>query len=132
MTATGRCLCGLVRYEVDGPLRDVVDCHCHRCRRHTGHFMAATHTEAANLTISGEEGVRWYRATEDVEYGFCGTCGSSLFWRSADRADLVSIAAGTLDPPTGLTTVAALFVDAASDYHRLDSSLRQYPGDSPA
>ncbi len=132
MTATGRCLCGAVRYEVAGPLADVVDCHCHRCRRHTGHFMAATHTDAAHLAIAGEDALRWYPATDDVEYGFCGTCGSSLFWRSADRADLVSIAAGTLDPPTGLRTVAALFVDTASDYHRLDDSLRQYPGDRPA
>ena len=42
MKATGRCECGGVRYRIDGDVRDVVNCHCGRCRRFTGHHMAAT------------------------------------------------------------------------------------------
>jgi len=38
--ATGGCLCGAVRYEVLGPLRDVVLCHCSHCRRTHGHVAA--------------------------------------------------------------------------------------------
>ncbi len=129
MPHTGSCVCGGVTYEVDGPLREVVNCHCIRCRRHTGHFMAAWAAAAADLDVRGET-LQWYDATDEVQYGFCGTCGSTLFWRAADRPDLVSIAAGTLDPPTGLRTKAALFTADASDYHVLDESLVQYPGDA--
>jgi hypothetical protein len=32
----GRCLCGNVRYEVDGPFAAVVNCHCSMCRKHHG------------------------------------------------------------------------------------------------
>jgi len=39
------------------------------------------------------------------------------------------VAAGTLDPPTGLTTTAAVFTDQAADYHQLDQTLVQYPKD---
>ncbi len=126
---SGRCLCGAVRYDVEGPLRDVVNCHCVRCRRHTGHFMAATAADVADLTLAGDE-LRWYDATEDVQYGFCGMCGSTLFWRSADRPDTLYVAAGTLDPPTGLTTTTALFTADAGDYHRLDDTLVQFDHDN--
>ncbi|MFM7784547.1 MAG: GFA family protein, partial [Gammaproteobacteria bacterium] len=41
-THSGACLCGVVRYTVQGPLRPVVVCHCTQCRRQTGHYLAAT------------------------------------------------------------------------------------------
>ncbi len=128
MEYSGSCLCGAVTYEVQGALRDVVNCHCIRCRRHTGHFLAATSADVADLTVR-EESLVWYAATDTVQYGFCGECGSTLFWRAADRPSTMAIAAGTLDPPTGLTTVEALFTADASDYHRLDQAIVQHPQD---
>lgn len=113
--ARGRCLCGAVSYVVTGELRDVVNCHCERCRRFTGHHMAATSAAVADLELSGEEELRWF-AVPGAEYGSCRTCGSSLFWRSEAWPDHWSICAGTLEPPTGLRTVEAWWVSHASDY----------------
>ena len=114
---TGRCLCGGIGFTVRGPLRDVFDCHCHRCRRWTGHHMAATAAAVADLALEGEEQLAWFAPDEHAAYGFCRTCGSSLFWRAADAPERWSICAGTLDPPTGLRTVQAWWVQDASDYH---------------
>jgi hypothetical protein len=115
---TGRCLCGAVTFEVDGPLRDVLDCHCHRCRRFTGHHMAATSAARADLTVRDpERQLTWYEPVPEAAYGFCARCGSSLFWRGADHPDRTSICAGVLDQPTGLRTVAAWWVSEAGDYH---------------
>ena len=50
--ARGRCACGAVGLTVDGPLRPVTNCHCDRCRRITGHFLAATSAAVADLTVS--------------------------------------------------------------------------------
>lgn len=133
MAVTGRCGCGLVRFTLSGRLRPVINCHCHRCRRFTGHFMAGTNTAEADLDLDdGTESLRWWTPDDEpaVSYGFCSGCGGSLFWRSADRPGTVSVAAGTLDPPTGLTTVLALFTAEASDYHRLDPDLPGHPHDS--
>ena len=48
--ATGSCLCGAVRYEVGGELRDVIYCHCEKCRRTHGH--AAAYAGERGATIS--------------------------------------------------------------------------------
>ena len=58
---------------------------------------------------------RWF-PVPGAEYGFCRTCGASLFWRADAWPDVLSICAGTLDPPTGLHTVQAWWVSQASDY----------------
>ena len=112
----GRCLCGSISFTVTGPLRGVVNCHCHRCRRWTGHHMAATSAAVADIELEGESLLGWYHPVEHASYGFCRECGSSLFWRASDQPERWSICAGTLDPPTHLVTTDALWVSEASDY----------------
>jgi hypothetical protein len=126
--ATGRCLCGAVRYQVGGPLRDVLLCHCVECRRWTGHLGAFTSTRVEHLTISGESALRWIdspHSDRSARRGFCGECGSSLFWRPAD-GERISIAAGTLDRPTGLRVAGHWYARHAGDYELpLDDRLPQ-------
>lgn len=92
--------------------------------------MAATAAAVDDVEISGET-LTWYEPANGVEYGFCSRCGSSLFWRTARRPDLISIAAGTLTPPTGLQTIAAIYTDYASDYHAFDETIQSHPEDFP-
>jgi len=44
----------------------------------------------------------------------------------------VAIAAGTLDEPTGLRTVAHIYVADAGDYYVLADDLVKYPGSMTA
>lgn len=114
---TGKCLCGAVRYEVDVELRPVWYCHCEHCRRTSGHHVAATAARSSSLTVDDEgQALRWYSAQPGVAYGFCRRCGSSLFWRSDDRPQTISIMAGTLDSTSGLLVEGELFWDAAARY----------------
>ena len=113
--ATGGCLCGGVRYEVRGPLRDVVLCHCSRCRRTHGHVAAYAACRTEHLALVRAEPLRWFDEGTRSR-GFCATCGASLFWRAAGR-DTTSLAAGTIDAPTRLRTIAQIFVADAGDYY---------------
>ena len=121
---TGGCLCGAVRYEVRGPLRPVVACHCTMCRRSSGHFAAFTATLPENLFLIESEGLRWYRSSASARRGFCTVCGSNLFWEPASGGR-VSISAGTLDLPTELETVIHVFVEDAGDYYTISDDLPQ-------
>jgi hypothetical protein len=124
--ATGSCLCGAVRFEVVGALRDVVECHCAMCRKTHGHIGAYTATPKEGLRIVEARGLRWYRSSEQARRGFCAECGGTLFFEPLTK-DYMAIAAGTLDPPTGLKTVVQIHVNSAGDYYPIDPIIRQRP-----
>lgn len=123
-SGTGACLCGGVKYRIDGPMRDVIECHCERCRRTSGHHVAATQARTDDIELERSETLAWFTPADHpgVRYGFCRTCGSSLFW-AADGSDAWSVSAGTLDQPTGLRTMATWYSDQAGDYLTLDPSI---------
>ena len=115
---TGSCLCGAVKYVVDGPLRDVIACHCGQCRKQTGNYMSATAAQDSVLTIVEARGLKWYRSSATARRGFCGECGSVLFWKGEGR-DYTSIAAGSVDGPTGVKLAGHIFCDSAGDYYEI-------------
>ncbi len=127
VTATGRCLCGVVRYEVRGPVRDVSACHCEQCRRTSGHFVAATAARLDDFALVEEGGLAWDQSSADARRGFCRTCGSRPFWQPTAR-NRISIMAGTLDQPTGLTTMTHIFVDQVADYDAVPAGMATMTG----
>ena len=119
--ARGHCLCGAVSYEVRGPLRDILLCHCEECRRWGGYVGAFTATRLEHFTLVEERGLRWAdspRSDRHAKRGFCSKCGSSLFWQPAG-SERIHIAAGTLDPPTGLEVAGHAYTHQAGDYDEL-------------
>ena len=86
----GGCLCGAVRFVVEGRPFRVGICHCLDCRKHHGAlFHASAIFPESAVTISGEVGDYRGRC-------FCPLCGSSVFSRSGDE---VEINLASLDAP---------------------------------
>jgi hypothetical protein len=111
-----------VRYETDAQLRDVVICHCVECRRWHGDACGYTAVPREALRVVSDASLRWIDSPESNSHarrGFCGECGSSLFWDAPGRGT-ISIAAGTLDEPTGIKTVGQIYTASAGDYYELD------------
>ncbi len=125
--AKGGCLCSAVTYEVFGPMRQVINCHCGQCRRTHGHFAGYSNVRRDDFVLTEERGLKWYESSDVARRGFCGECGGSLFY---DRriGDTISIAAGTLNEPSGLKTVAHIFMADKGDYYEIDDGLKTYPG----
>src|SRR2546429_4171204 len=55
-------------------------CHCTQCRRMTGHIMAATAARRADFSLVSDGELKWYVSSVEARRGFCGRCGSTLFW----------------------------------------------------
>ena len=127
---SGRCLCGAVEFTLDaGDLKEPGACHCSQCRRWAGHCWAAVNAPLDALHFTqGEEALKWRRASPDARRGFCGTCGSSLFWH-ADRMDAykhrIAVALGALDAPTGVKLGEHIFVADKGDYYDITDGLPQ-------
>lgn len=127
MRRTGGCLCGAIQYSCDLTTTDVVACHCEQCRRQSGHVWASVPARGDTLEIDAAETLRW-RRERGAERGFCGRCGSSLFWR-ADGSPDVSIGAGTLDDTSGLRLKAEIYVAEKSAYAQPAAGVEVYSGD---
>lgn len=128
--ATGRCLCSAISFTVRGPLRTaVVACHCTNCRRFTGGVWTGTTALKEHVVIERGATLIWYRSTTEVQRGFCGNCGSSLFWVH-DEGPLIGIAAGSLNEPTGLKLEVHSWVSEAADFWSFDPDVRHTPGPS--
>lgn len=130
MTVLGSCLCGGVRFAVAGPLRPVVACHCVQCRKTSGHYVAATSALRDDIRFAADASLRWFRASTTAQRGFCGTCGSSLFW-APDTGPRMSIHAGALDGATGLALIGHIFCADKGDYYTLCDDLPQASQDDP-
>ena len=118
VTAAGSCLCGSVRYQVTGPVRDITACHCSQCRKQSGHFWASSAAADSDFQLLNEDGLTWFRSSDFAVRGFCANCGSALFWKK-DGEDRISFSSGSLDKHPGLTLSKNIFTDDKGDYYTI-------------
>ena len=130
MSYSGKCLCGLTRFECQGEAKWVVHCHCRNCQRHSG---------AAFLTYVGFaiEDVSWpkgppaiYESSPGVERGFCRHCGSTLTFARPTRNE-ISVFAGSLDEPHNLVPSAHAFYDHHFAWLEVADEAPRYPRHPP-
>ena len=102
--------------------------------------MAATACPSGALAIAGDA-LRWFAPEDDpnVAYGFCPTCGSTLFYRSGLLDDphheasnaVTSICVGSIDGASGLHTTQIWFAGSAGDHVRLDDTIERFDEHPP-
>ncbi len=116
---TGQCHCGAIRYEVNGDLTGVINCHCGDCRRWHGNFSAYAVARLEEFHFTrGEDKLVWYESSEKARRGFCPDCGSSIFKDNKDGKTIV-LSVGALDAPTGMSHLKDIFTDSKGDWYEL-------------
>jgi hypothetical protein len=120
----GSCLCGAVRFEVDGELAPPDACHCSMCRKVSGHYWASTDLPESRLRVHGADKLTWFRSSDKVRRGFCSVSGAALFWKPIAK-DTVAVAMGAFDAPTHAALEKHIFVADKGDYYAIADGLPQ-------
>jgi len=129
----GSCLCGTVKYTVNGDPKRFYHCHCQRCRKATGTG------HASNLLVSPQTSINWlqgekklgrYKVPEAERFYncFCQNCGSPMP-RVVAELDAVLIPAGSLDSTPPINPQGHIFWDSRANWSCKDSLpvYAQYP-----
>jgi len=122
---TGTCLCGTVRYEIDGPFSFMGHCHCSMCRKaHGASFVTwAAAPRGGFCWLSGADNIDHYASSPAGQRSFCRTCGSvtPIF-----TEDSVIAPAGNLEGDPGIRPQLHMFTDSKAPWHTITDDLPQY------
>lgn len=94
----GSCLCGSIRFSIDGELRSVRHCYCANCRKFSGTAPATwAMAQSGELTVSHPHPpVGRYNSGKGIRC-FCQTCGSPVWFEPLDYPSIVGIPLGVID-----------------------------------
>jgi hypothetical protein len=125
---TGSCLCGRVRYEVDGRVGPMGHCHCTTCRKaQGGAFVTNAPVRTKYFALrSGADEVTEYESSPGKWRCFCRVCGSPLWSRRASEPDIVRIRVGLLDGDPERRPLAHVWVCEKAPWFEIHDDLPRY------
>ena len=128
---TGGCLCGAVRFEIDGRISSIWYCHCSKCRKTTGSAFhpAAMCRKSSFRWVSGERSISEYRTESGYHTRFCSRCGSSVPAVLENGSVVLSV--GSLDGNPGSRAVRHIFVGSKAPWFEIHGELPQFEGHVP-
>ncbi|QSR35348.1 aldehyde-activating protein [Marinobacterium iners] len=106
----GSCLCGTVRFKVEGAFDSFYLCHCQHCKKDTGSAHAANlFSQSAKLSwLSGADAVTLFTLPGTRHSRcFCKFCGSAL--PNTQMAGVLIVPAGSLDTEVSIVPTAHIF-----------------------
>ena len=124
MKATGGCLCGQIRYEVDSDTFIAVSCHCRDCQYVSGGEPAVAVAVPADTVRTVKGHARVFNTTADsgtrVYRSFCADCRTPLFVGSEGNPEMIAVKIGSLDEPSRFTPAYYIWVSSAQPWHHID------------
>jgi hypothetical protein len=89
----------------------------------SGYFAASFDADEAAIDWRSRSSLAEYETLGHGRRGFCSSCGSSLYFRSA-RGEF-SIEIGAVNGPTGGRLTEHIFVGSKGDYYDINDGLPQ-------
>lgn len=129
----GGCLCGNVRFEITGPIQNIVYCHCSQCRKAQGSAFATNGVVRASefKILSGSDNLTSYESTPGQTKYFCKHCGSPIMSKTESKPDQIRVRLGTIESDILERPSAHIFVTSKANWEEINGDLPRYEGYEP-
>ncbi len=126
MAIEGGCLCGKVRYRIDGNLFASTHCHCSQCRRaHGAAFATYADCKPQEFSwLTGAELVKVFAPEQGIGWAFCSECGATL--AATENGEINAVTLGTVEGDPGIRPEAHIFVGSKAVWDNIEDGLPQY------
>ena len=113
MKHSGSCHCGKIAFELEGDIKEVIDCNCSLCRRRGGLLWFGSRDALVLTTPESDLGTYTFNK-HHIQHHFCTTCGISPF--------------GEGDNPKGGARMLAVNVRCLPDVELKALTVHEYDG----
>ena len=124
----GSCLCKAVTFAVNAEFEHPPEVyHCQQCRKQTGGFFISVNIQKRDMRLRGDDHVVWDQSLQEVKRGFCGRCGSTLFWQPLkEDYEWIGVSAALFDSPLPSKIAKQTFVSEQGSYYDIADKVSQH------
>lgn len=124
----GSCLCGGIRYEYYGEIKEISICHCSQCRKAQGSaFVAICPIESAKFRIiEGANLLKEFRGSPHKARVFCSNCGSPFYSIRDNLPEVKRLRLGTIDTPIQCTNKYHVHAASKASWNEITDQLPIY------
>ena len=118
----GSCLCGGIRFQINGAIDDIIHCHCSLCRKGQGGAFASNGVVKLDdfTLLSGIKLLHGYQYTPEYTRYFCRNCGSPIYSVKKTLPGSLRIRLGVIESDIVERPCAHIFVASKANW---DSSV---------
>ena len=123
--ATGRCMCGQVRFTASDVPDTCGACHCEMCRRWTGSALLGVNIPRDRIVWEGAEHIAELQSSSWAKRGWCRECGSGLYFQvtvDGEWSKDLEVPIGLFDDPNGFEFSNEIYVDHKPDSYAYEGS----------
>jgi hypothetical protein len=128
--AQGGCLCGAIRYRVEGNPSSISICHCRSCQRASGAPTVSWFvvSRAQFTLVSGILTIR--QSSKPVHRGFCKECGTQLTYEHESAPDTIDLTTASLDDPGRFQPTKEIWLSEKLPWVAVNANLEHHAGDA--
>lgn len=123
----GKCLCGKVRYEYEGTIKEIAMCHCSQCRQaQGGAFATNSPIDSRKITFQGQDYIKEFETNEFKVRAFCKNCGSPLYSARKDLPNIKRLRLGTVETSFSCENKYHIYSVSKASWHSIEDGYPQY------